>query len=47
MLKIFADALLIAARMDAPRYEDSHRQHLRDAEARRVREQMLLTNVRF
>jgi hypothetical protein len=46
MLSIFADALLIAARME-PRYYDRTHRPDREAEARRNRERMILTNVRF
>ncbi len=46
MLKILADALLLATRIDVPR-EDHHSNRAADAEARRRREQMTITNLRF
>lgn len=46
MLKILADALLLATRMNLPR-EDQHARRSYDAEPRRKREQMTVTNLRF
>ncbi len=45
MLKILADALLLATRMDLPR--EDHYNRAADAEARRRREQITFTNLRF
>lgn len=47
MLNILADALLIAARLDTRHRDDQPHRPDREAEARRNREQMIMTNVRF
>jgi hypothetical protein len=47
MLRIFADALLIAARFDPPREDQDSRRRVHEAEPRRTREHMVITNLRF
>jgi hypothetical protein len=47
MLKILADALLLATRMNLPSEDyDARRRHA-EMEGRRRREQMTVTNLRF